>query len=68
MAEAGYVPKILDVLNQTIVARAAFAATDDFVPIILRDLKAYNLSNSEYLANLTGAAPVCRSEPHLACS
>ncbi|KAJ7462008.1 hypothetical protein FB451DRAFT_1267469 [Mycena latifolia] len=57
MAEAGYVPQILDVLNRTIAARAAFAATDDFVPVILRDLVAYNASNSEYLANLTDAAP-----------
>ncbi|KAJ7119028.1 hypothetical protein C8R44DRAFT_878545 [Mycena epipterygia] len=56
MAEAGYVPQILDVLNQTIAARAVFA-NDDFVPIILRDLIAYNISNTHYLANLTGAAP-----------
>lgn len=58
MAEAGYVPQILDVLNQTIAARAVFA-NDDFVAIILRDLIAYNISNTHYLANLTDAAPVC---------
>ncbi|KAJ6560244.1 hypothetical protein B0H19DRAFT_111485 [Mycena capillaripes] len=57
MAESGYIPVILDVLNKTTAARAAFAATDDFVPVILKDLLAYNASNSIYLSNLTFGAP-----------
>ncbi|KAF7352267.1 hypothetical protein MVEN_01190400 [Mycena venus] len=57
MAEGGYIPVILDVLNKTVAAREAFAATNGFVPVILKDLIAYNVSNSLYLANLTLGAP-----------
>ncbi|KAJ6615599.1 hypothetical protein B0H10DRAFT_2220248 [Mycena sp. CBHHK59/15] len=58
MAEEGYLSVLLDVLNKTITDKAAFAATDNFAPIILKDLETYNETNSAYIQSLILGTPL----------
>ncbi|KAJ7130940.1 hypothetical protein C8R46DRAFT_1235942 [Mycena filopes] len=57
VAEEGYVPTLLDVLNKTVNARGAFGNTPGAVPIILKDLQKYSAANALYLANFTAGTP-----------
>ncbi|KAJ7347205.1 hypothetical protein DFH08DRAFT_1001894 [Mycena albidolilacea] len=59
LANATYVPTLLDVLKRTIAAKPTFAGDSlpslVLVSRILQDLKRYNGSNTLYLNNLTAA-------------